>query len=214
MIVIGIVGGVGAGKSYVASLFGKLGAVVVDADRIGHEVLNDPSIRCQLQSLFGMEIVAATGEVDRKRLAHLVFGAETEHANRLQQLESVTHPEIEKRLRNKLDELRARGVVAAVLDAAVMMRTGWHRVCDVLVFVEADEETRWSRVASRGWNREEWEFRESRQTSLVDAKSACRWAILNGGQVSPSPWDQVNLIWERLGLGDRHHADQPEVIFE
>lgn len=197
MKVIGVVGGVGAGKSYVAQAFARLGAVVIDADRVGHDVLELETVRAELRAVFGPEIFSAQGRVDRRALARRVFSPGEQGAEWLRRLEAITHPEIERRLRRRLVELAQQGTAAVVLDAAIMIRTGWHRLCDVLVFVDADQTTRAARAAQRGWSDEEWRTRESRQLPLDEMRRHCSDVVFNGGQNAPSVDQQALSLWKR-----------------
>ncbi len=201
MKVLGIVGGIGSGKSFVADCFARLGATVIDADTIGHQVLDDGRVREALVQTFGADILRHDGSVDRRALARRVFAPGDEGVRSLRQLEMLTHPEIERRIETRLQELRSQNVPVVVLDAAIMLQTGWHRVCDELIFVEADDSTRYARVACRGWSRDEWQARERRQSPLDWAKAQCKWVVFNGGEPATSVEDQVGSIWERMGLG-------------
>src|SRR5215218_2744160 len=86
--ILGIVGGIGSGKSFVAALFAKNGAYVIDADQLGHQALKNPEIKKQLQSIWGLAIFNQEGEVDRKKLATIVFTQATEKTR----LEAIVFP--------------------------------------------------------------------------------------------------------------------------
>ena len=130
MKVIGLLGGVASGKSLVAEQFRRLGAAVLDADRIGHEVLLLPEVREAIRKHFGDKVFGANGEVDRKSLGGLFSAPPPAGPRELTFLEQLTHPEIRRRLRDHVEQMARDGVSAAVLDAPVMLKAGWDKLCD------------------------------------------------------------------------------------
>ena len=121
MIVVGVVGGIASGKSFVTQHLESLGAVVLDADRMGHQVLRLPSVKATLRAEWGEHIFDGTGEVNRSKLAHLVF--DPQQPERLQKLEAITHPIIKEKLQTELERLRKSGEVdVLVMDAPVMVK--------------------------------------------------------------------------------------------
>ena len=86
--VIGILGGIGSGKSTVAAEFAKLGCKVIDADEIAHELLNEPSVKEKLLDIFGQDILDSSDKIDRKKLAEIVFTDKKKIAS----LNSIIHP--------------------------------------------------------------------------------------------------------------------------
>ena len=196
MLVIGVVGGIASGKSFVAQEFAVCGAAVLDADRIGHEVLTRSEVKQQIREQWGDRVFDARGEVDRARLAAVVFEPGPESEVQLRRLETITHPSISAELQRRLDELRAAEQPAVVLDAAVMFKSGWHRLCDKIVFVEVPDSMRMERAAARGWTVEQLRQREARQTALEEKR---RWAdalIDNSGSEQATRL-QVAQLWQR-----------------
>jgi dephospho-CoA kinase len=126
MKTLGLLGGVASGKSLVANKLQELGAMVLDADRAGHEVLRLPHIRDAARQRWGASIFAAdgenAGEIDRKRLASIVFAGTDDGRRELEFLEKLTHPEIGRRLQEQLSLVQKQGVQVAVLDAPVMLK--------------------------------------------------------------------------------------------
>jgi dephospho-CoA kinase len=148
MLVIGIAGGIASGKSSAAKCFERLGATVLNADLMGHQVLYEPEVKRQILENWG-EKVFNEGEVDRSALARVVFDPAST-ASELAKLEQITHPIICQRMGSLLAQLELANVPAAVLDAPLMFKAGWDTFCDKIVFVHADLETRRQRVAKRG----------------------------------------------------------------
>lgn len=175
--VIGLAGGIGAGKSTVARLFEELGAAVIDSDRLHHEQLADPDVRAVLRCWWGDGVFAPSGEVDRRRLAAIVFN----DPEALARLEGLTYPRIDRRRAELLEELerdpRARVVV---LDSPKLIEAGVDRMCDAVVFVEADRATRLGRVAERrGWDDAELARRERWQAPLEHKRARADYVVVN-----------------------------------
>ena len=155
MIIVGIVGKIGAGKSTVARAMADLGAEVIDADRIAHDVLAEPEVVAAIAARYGAEVLDDAGRVRRPRLAERVFGPTPAHDAALAELEAIVHP----RVRGRIDERLAAIAAAApagvrplvVLDVPLLMQAGWDRRCDRLVRVDCDEAERRRRVDLRGW---------------------------------------------------------------
>ena len=150
---IGVAGGVASGKSLVAKQFQELGAVVLDADRVGHEVLRDPQVKTLIRDRWGSEVFDTDGEVNRKSLAAIVFANTDRGRAELAELEKITHPGIRKSLQLKIERLiQQKKCSAVILDAPVMFKSGWNHFCDVIVFVENPLAVRLKRVSARGWD--------------------------------------------------------------
>ncbi len=166
--VIGLTGSIGGGKSQVAALLGKRGAVVIDADRVGHEVLEHPEVRRQVIERFGAlvaehepDAAATPGPINRRALGSIVFAARPA----LDDLEAIVHPRMRRQFEAIIDRESVRGhVPMVVLDAAVLLEAGWDDLCDLSVFVDAPQPARLERVArSRGWTAEVLQAREAAQ---------------------------------------------------
>ena len=199
MLVIGLAGGIACGKSLVASYFADLGSTIIDADKVGHEVLQQPEIVARIQQQFGDEIVVA-GEVDRRKLAKIVFPTgDPPPTIALRQLEQIVHPEIGFAIDKRLEQIRSSDVVAVVLDAPVMFKAGWNRFCDRIVFIESDIEIRQQRSMERGWSATELERRESFQTPLEVKRQRSTDVITNSG--SPEELKiQIEQLWRQWNL--------------
>src|SRR4051812_44269881 len=166
--VIGLIGGIGAGKSRVADLLRARGACVIDADAVGHEVLEVAEVRDLVVARFGAGILRPVtesgrgmGQVDRRALGAVVFSDPAA----LRDLEAIVHPPMCRRFEQIIARESARAVVPfIVLDAAILLETGWDRVCDLVAFVDASFEVRLERVSrSRGWTAEHLRAREAAQ---------------------------------------------------
>ena len=161
---IGIIGGIGSGKSTVAAEFEKLGCAVIDADSIAHESLREDEVRDEVVQLFGPGVLDARGELDRKRLAAIVF-ADTK---RLSALNKVIHPRVLQRTEELIAQYSiSRHTKAIVLDMPLLVEVGWADRCDRVIFVECDRKRRVGRARAKGLlNDREIEIRENSQISL------------------------------------------------
>ena len=193
--IIGLIGGIGSGKSRVAAAFAKRGARVISGDQTGHEALKQPEIRDQVEKRWGKALIDEKGEVNRRALGRIVFAKQEE----LRALEAMVFPWIGQRLR---DEIAAAArdvqVPLIVLDAAVMLEAGWNNVCDRIVYVHAPRDARLRRLAeTRGWTAKEVEARESVQMSLTEKATRADFAVDNSGM--PEELErQVEAIWRVL----------------
>ena len=121
MKIIGLTGGIGSGKSTVAQFLTEMGAIVLDADKIGHEVLKPRGEAWkQVVNEFGKDIVAANGEIDRAKLGNIVF----HNPEAMQRLNRIIHPIIDNLVNARLEEYRRQGVDEVVLEAAVILEAG------------------------------------------------------------------------------------------
>ncbi len=151
---IGLIGRAGSGKSTVAAALAAAGAVVIDADAIGHAVTgSDPEVRAALESEYGADVYRPDGTLDRARVAARVFRDPEARAR----LDRLVHPRIVRDIQARLTELRERGFRGAVvIDAALLLDWGVERECDAVIAVVAAEPLRIARLAAaRGWSEDE-----------------------------------------------------------
>ena len=180
--------------------FERLGCLRIEADRIGHEVLEEPLVRQALRDRWGAEVFTDGGAVDRAAVARRVFDARGRDSDELQFLERVTHPRIEARLARQLKQLQVqetKEVAGIVLDAALLFEAGWHRWCDHLVYIEVAREVRLQRALSRGWTAAQFAAREAAQWPLPDKRGRTDSMIDNSGTLEQT-FQQVQSVWESL----------------
>ena len=183
--VIGLIGGMGSGKSRVAQELSRRGGRIVAGDPLGHEALHDPDIIERLVSRWGPGILDATGNVDRPRVSSIVFN----EAGERRALEAITHPYIERRFQEELDcAARDPSCPFVILDAAILLEAGWQRFCTAVVFVDAPRAQRLARLARfRGWSEEELAKRERAQINLDEKKARADFVLDNSGAESELP---------------------------
>ncbi len=178
---IGIVGGIGSGKSVVADAMVPLGGYLIAADLLGHEALREPDIRAKLVERWGPGILNAQGEIDRRAVAAIVFA----DAVQLRILEAFVFPFIENRILAEMLHARARPDVRfIILDAAILLEAGWDRHCDKVLFVDAPRPLRLARLEEkRRWNEQEVERREAMQMPIDEKRKRADAVIVNDADV-------------------------------
>lgn len=181
MPVIGIVGGIGSGKSAVANWVAERTRVsVLDADVLGHEALQCPAVRQALCERFGDAIFGADGNVVRPALAREVFGSDEVHLKARHDLEQIIHPEIRRRVLEGIAQAKAQNRDAVLLDASILLEAGWRDKCDLIVFIDTPDEIRLARVREhRGWTENELRKRESSQWSLMEKRRESDLIVTN-----------------------------------
>jgi len=199
--VIGILGGIGAGKSTVAAMFAECGCAVIDADRIGHDVLKDDDVIDMLRTRWGDAIIAPDGSVNRKALGEIVFA----DPRQLDELNRITHPRIRRVMEQLIRDWRNDDrVEAIVVDAAVLLEAKWDDLCTHLVWVDSPDDRRFERVNScRGWNRESWASREKSQICLDSKRARCEYKLVNRSSVSCLREEVRKLYYQIVHPADR-----------
>lgn len=162
--IIGILGGVGSGKSTVAAEFVKLGCKAIDADKIAHQLLETEAVKSRVITSFGADILDSAGKIDRVKLAKLVFCSN----EKLSVLNNILHPLVLGRVEQLISEYNHQPeVVAIVLDMPLLAEVGWEKRCDMLIFVDCKRGLRAKRAGKNGFfNKKQLETRENFQISL------------------------------------------------
>ena len=146
MKVIGLTGGIGSGKSAVSQFLAELGAVIIDADKVGHEVFKpNTEVWHEVVAVFGKQIIAANGTINRKKLSAIVFGNSEAQA----QLNQIMHPRIHDMVKTQLEEYRRQGVVVVVLEAPLLLEAGWTPLVDEVWVTVVSEATVLKRLRER-----------------------------------------------------------------
>ncbi len=197
MKIIGILGGVASGKSSVAVQLAQLGAGVLDADSAAHAVLRLPEVEEAARRRWGDAIFGADRHIDRWSLAKIVFLPPPKGPDERRYLEQLTHPEIGRIVQAEARRLAAAGVAAAVLDAPLLLESGWDRFCDRLVFVDVPRQLRIARALARGWTKEEFAAREGAQESL-DSKRARADVVVDNSGSPEETYRQLERFWRSL----------------
>jgi len=193
--VIGLIGGMGSGKSAVASELARRGARVISGDDLGHQALGQADIRAHVVERWGERVLDPEGKIDRRRLAAIVFADPRVR----EALEALVHPWIEERIKAEVENARTDpNVKIVVLDAAIMLEAGWGRLCDRLVYVDAPEELRRRRVAEqRGWTATDMAAREEAQLPLTEKRAAADHVLDNSAGLAhlERQVDELVRLW-------------------
>ncbi len=177
---VGLTGGIGAGKSTVAQMLREAGIPVIDADLLAREVVEPGRPAHAEIARAWPEVIGADGRVDRKQLGAIVFRDAASKAR----LEAITHPRICERIALERARLEAAAAPLAVLEAALLVETGFYRQLDGLLVVTADDETRIARVMARdGGPREAVLARLGAQLPQEEKARAAAHVIDNSGAI-------------------------------
>ena len=201
--VIGIVGGIGSGKSALAEWVAThANAALINADTLGHEALLSEPVKKQLGERFGREIFGADGQIVRAFLAAKVFGDTAIQVAARRELEQIVHPEIGRRIAEGVASAIEEDRYAVILDAAVLLEAGWRELCDVVVFVDSSDAIRLARVRERqGWDAAELRRREASQWSLTDKRRESDIVVTNNASLEAAGQQLLDLLVQQ-GLID------------
>lgn len=195
MVVVGLTGGICSGKSTVAAMFQRLGATVIDADQVAHELVEpgQPLFEA-VASTFGGEAVGTDGRIDRRRLGAIVF-ADPEVRRRL---EALLHPAIIEECERRIRQAEVSGTRVCLIDAALLIESGWYARCGAVILVEANEAARLDRlVKSRGLGQDEAMLRIRSQMAQQEKRQYAHYVIENEGSLEEIA-RQVKAVWEQL----------------
>ena len=195
IIVVGLSGGIGSGKSFVAGLLKDLGAQVFDADRVGHDVLCEDKIKELLRQRWGDKIFDSNGEVDRQAVARIVFGCDDNAVTELRFLQSISHPKIRHALEKFIETFQVAGnSITIVVDAALLFEAEWDQCCDKVIFVDCRQSVRWQRCRERGWSDEETIQRQASQLELPEKRRRSDLILDNSG-TRDNTLKQLQTMW-------------------
>jgi dephospho-CoA kinase len=193
--VIGLLGGIGSGKSTVANQFANLGCAVIEADGIAHDIIENKDVIDTISSVFGAGVLSSDGIIDRSKLAARVF----EDAEQLEKLQAIVHPPILEQCERLLTEyLSAPSVPAIILDVPLLLESGLDKRCNALIFVESPPAQRFQRAAEKkGLSEDQVKKRENFQISLDKKRQIAQYLIQNNSDLSDLA-EQVAHIYSAL----------------
>ena len=196
MRIVGLTGGFGTGKSFVASLFKRLGATVVDADKLGHKALKrGSSAYNRVVAAFGKKIMNPDFSINRKMLAGIVFS----NRKTLAKLNRIIHPEIIKEIRGRIRKAGVSEIL--IVDAPLICETNITGLMNVLIVVKASKSNQIER-SSRKFNMSEKDARE-RMACQMPLKKKIRLAdyVVDNDGTKKETKNQVRKIWQELKTG-------------
>jgi dephospho-CoA kinase len=189
---VGLTGGIGAGKSTVADLFSKRGAVIIRSDELARQVIEpETSGYEQVLSRFGKEIVNDKGSIDRAKLAQLVFNDDVA----LKDLENIIHPLVRERT-NKLMSAQTPETII-VNEIPLLLEKKMESLFDFLVIVISTEKNRLERLSQKGLTEDQAKARIAKQVNDDARKAAADFLIVNDGNLDQLDTD-VQKIWQTL----------------
>jgi dephospho-CoA kinase len=201
VLLVGLTGGIGAGKSTVAELLTRKGAVLVDADEVARAVVEpDQPAFAALVERFGPEVVAADGRLDRAAVAKLAFADEQSHKD----LESITHPAINTEFTRRVLEAPPDAIVVLDVPLLAESQQARERGYEAVIVVEAPRELRLARLETRGVPTADAERRMAAQVSDEDRRTMATHVIDNSGDLGALE-RQVDDIWADL---ERRHREK------
>ncbi len=189
---VGLTGGIGAGKSTVADLFSKRGAVVIRSDELARQVI-EPETPGQKQviSRFGIEILNDKGSIDRAKLAQIVFKDDVA----LKDLENIVHPLVRERTNQLMSEQTSETII--VNEIPLLLEKKMESLFDFLVIVISSEKNRLERLFQKGVSEEQAKARIAKQVDDQARKAAADFLIVNDGNLDQLDAD-VQKIWQTL----------------
>jgi dephospho-CoA kinase len=198
MVLVGLTGGLGVGKSTVAAMFAARGAAVVDADEISRR-LQEPGRPCYraIVDAFGREILDPAGRIDRRRLGAVVFADSAS----LRRLEAIMHPAIWAACEAEIQAASAAGKAVCVVEMALILETGQRGRFQKLIVVTAPERVQVERAArARGLTPEEVQQRLAAQWNGEDKARLADYIIDNGGDLAATERQVEGVHAAMLGI--------------
>jgi len=205
---IGLAGGIGAGKSTVARMLSELGAGVIRSDELAGDEINQPEVIAALRDWWGSDVLGEDGRVDRQKVASIIFADPAQR----RRLEALLHPRVQSRRAALIDEYEKDArLKAIVLDSPLLYEVDLDLICDAVVFVEAALPTREERSEkSRNWAPGELTRREKNQQPLDTKRARADYTVDNNSTLA-SLRRQVESVFLRIvseaGAPEMHTSD-------
>jgi len=203
MIIVGLTGILGSGKSTVAAALRKRGLDVIDFDGLAKESLNWKETQEDIREAFGDEYVVM-GRVDVERLRQTIF---TNDLN-VRKLEAIIHPRVHEEVERRLVALEEKDVLAAIIEHPLLFEVGFHRPVDKIVVVTAKDDIIRARLEKRGMRGDDVERRLSFQIPLKDKEEKADYVINNNGAEDQLGEQIDSLVQEITKWEERGHASK------
>jgi dephospho-CoA kinase len=193
-LVLGLTGSIGSGKSTVARMFQELGAEIIDADKVGHQLLEKREVKESIVKNFGSFILNKEGRIERRKVGRIVF----QDRKRLEELDSIIHPLIFAEIKRKITFSQARIII---VDAAILLEAGWNSLVDRVIVVGASYETGRKRVEENGLlSSKEVEGIIEAQFAQNEKIQKADFLIENEESIQETK-RQVERVWRKLVAG-------------
>ena len=193
MLLVGLTGGIGSGKSTVTGMLAERGAVVVDADRLARDAVAPGTAGFDaVRDRFGDAVIAPDGSLDRAALARIVFADDEARAA----LEAIVHPEVRRRIAESV-AAHAETDDVVVVDSPLLIETGAHEGFEVVVVVTAPIAERVARLAARGMSEDDVLARDAAQMPLEEKAALADVVVNNDGSLDDLE-GKVDRLWADL----------------
>lgn len=205
MRVIGITGGVGAGKSAILKYLTAIpGVRVVEADEVGH-LLMEPGMECyeKIRAHFGETVIAPDGQLDRAAVAKIVFADKKE----LDWQNALMHPAIKNWIRQEIEKERQQGACALfVVEAALLIEDHYEELCEEFWYIYTDPEVRRARLKeSRDYSDEKIDAMFRKQCTDAKFRAHCQ-KVIDNNSTKEAAYEQVDMILENMGIHTRQQG--------
>ena len=195
MIVIGLTGGILSGKSTISRMLSERGAVIIDADKVGHEAyIPHTQVWQEVTDAFGKEILAENEEIDRKKLGEIVF----KDPQALARLNGIMHPRMHDMLRERVEKLQSANSNVIVIEAAILIEAKWTDLVDEVWVVIAPEEAVIQRLQNRSGLSEEQARARIRSQLSNDERASHADIVIDTNCTLAEVEDKVGILWEKL----------------
>ncbi len=192
---VGLTGGLASGKSSVGRHMADLGAVVIDADRVVHELYQpgEPGHRALIER-YGDSVLSSSGEIDRVTLSRMALSTSVGAS----ELNALIHPLVIEEERRKLAEIESRGSnVIVIVEATLLLESGGKDRYDYIIVVDTNPEEQVTRAVKRGLSEEEARTRMSRQMARADRRALADFVIDSSGSLGET-LGRANAVWQQL----------------
>ncbi len=192
MILIGITGIIGSGKTTVSNILRKKGIEVIDVDVIGKKVTEQEDVKNDIKRIFNSDYVI-NNKVEVKKIKELVF----KDKEKLEELEKIIHPKVREQIYKKIKNLEKKGLRFVIIDAPLLYETGLYKRVNKVVVVSSNEEITTERLKKRGMGEEDIKRRTAIQISLAKKEKMADFVIYNNNTIEELK-KEVDKLLERI----------------
>lgn len=192
MILIGITGIIGSGKTTVSNILRKKGIEVIDVDVIGKKVTEQEDVKNDIKRIFNSDYVI-NNRVEVKKIKELVF----KDKEKLEELEKIIHPKVREQIYKKIKNFEKKGLRFVIIDAPLLYETGLYKRVNKVVVVSSNEEITTERLKKRGMSEEDIKRRTAIQISLAKKEKMADFVIYNNNTIEELK-KEVDKLLERI----------------
>jgi len=194
VVKVGLTGSIGTGKSTVSEIFKQLGAYVIDADKVVHNLLKKDEIKRKLAYLLGKEIFNENGEIDRKKVASIIF----KNPEKKKEIEKIIHPEVRKEIKNFINEIEKKDKNAVIIaEIPLLIEGGLYKDYDKIIVVYAPENLQIERLVKKGFTKDDALSRIKSQMPIKEKLKYADIIIENTGSLEELK-NKVEKIYNEL----------------